>query len=241
MTQFVKVVLSLDSATLTKVGEEVKRRYDGSRREELTNATRARVVAAAGRLFVARGYASTTVDSIGEASDTPIATVYRLFGSKRAILEAVMDVSFVGDDGPLALHERETAIAASEETDPRRMLAGYARLAREVLDRSGPLQQVLRSAAHVDPEAAELLEQVNRQRLDGQASVARRLADRGALADGLAESEATDVIYGLMSPQLHRVLTIERGWTADRYERWLADTLVVSLLPSVPRRRRPRT
>jgi AcrR family transcriptional regulator len=36
----------------------------------------------------------------------PLPTIYRLFGSKRAILSAVLDVSFVGDDEPLALHER---------------------------------------------------------------------------------------------------------------------------------------
>jgi len=34
--------------------------------------------------------------------------------------------------------------------------------------------------------------------------------------------EAEDIVYTLLSPEVHRILTIERRWSADRYERWLA-------------------
>ena len=47
--------------------------------------------------------------------------------------------------------------AAAAETDAGRMLDGYARRCREVLERSAPLHHVLRSAAAVDPESAALL------------------------------------------------------------------------------------
>lgn len=39
-----------------------------------------------------------------------------------------------------------------------------------------------------------------------------------------------DVIYTLMSPQVYHVLTAERGWDSDRYERWLAHTMCSTLL-----------
>jgi AcrR family transcriptional regulator len=212
------------------VVDPVKRRYDNSARQARTRSTRSQVVDAARRVFVERGYAATTVDAISGAADVPVATVYRLFGSKRGILQAVLDVAFVGDDEPLALHDRPTARGAAAEPDPRRMLAGYAKVAREVLERSGPLQQVLRSAAEVDPDAAALLAQVNEQRLAGQARVARGLVERSALAAGLTEAAATDTIYALMSPELHQVLTVERAWSQDRYERWLADALAALLV-----------
>jgi len=48
---------------------------------------------------------------------------------------------------------------------------------------------------------------------------------RGALDPGLDSSEAADMVYALLSPDVHRILTVERGWTANRYERWIARTL----------------
>jgi AcrR family transcriptional regulator len=167
---------------------------------------------------------------IGEAADVPLATVYRLFTSKRGILQAVLEVSFVGDDQPIPLHERPTAQAAAGEEDPERLLAGFTRLCREVLDRSAPMQHVLRTAAVVDPDAAQLLSTFMRQRLAGQARVAEALKARNALANGITERQALDVIYTLMSPEVHRLLTVERKWTADEYERWLASTLCATLL-----------
>jgi AcrR family transcriptional regulator len=215
------------------MAEPVKtRRYDNSRRQAQARATRAEVVAAARNLFLARGYPATTIEAIGEAANVPLATIYRLFGSKRGILSAVLDVAFAGDDEPLALHDRPDARAAAAETDPRRLLAGYARLARGVLDRSGPLQQMLRTAAAADPECASLLETTRRQRLAGQSRIASALAARSALADSLTEPDALDIIYTLMSPELHHILTAERHWSARRYEQWLARTLAAVLLPS---------
>jgi hypothetical protein len=34
-----------------------------------------------------------------------------------------------------------------------------------------------------------------------------------------------------MSPDLYRLLVTERGWAPERYERWLAATLIDQLLP----------
>ncbi|HEX3334026.1 MAG TPA: helix-turn-helix domain-containing protein, partial [Acidimicrobiales bacterium] len=61
---------------------------------------------AARALFVERGYSSTTVEAISEHSDTPQATVYRLFSSKLGILKAMLDVSVVGDDESVAMLDR---------------------------------------------------------------------------------------------------------------------------------------
>jgi len=213
------------------MGEPGKTRpYDNSRRQAQVRATRAEVVDAARRLFLERGYGATTIEAIGRAASIPLATIYRLFGSKRGILAAVLDVSFVGDDAPVPLHGRPLARAAIAEPDARLLLAGFARLAREVLGRTGQIQQVLRSAAAADPEAADLLETINRQRVDGQSRVARALSERDALADDMGEGEAVDIIYTLMSADVYRILTVDRGWDPDHYERWLARTLCAILL-----------
>jgi len=70
-----------------------RRTYDGAARQARTRRTWAAVVEAAQSLFVERGYAATTIEAISDRSDTPQATVYRLFSSKLGILKALLDVS----------------------------------------------------------------------------------------------------------------------------------------------------
>jgi hypothetical protein len=151
---------------------------------------------------------------------------------------AVLDVSFGGDDEPIAFQDRPAVQAALAEPDPRQLLEAFAQICRELLDRSAPIQHVLRSAASVDPEAADLLAITTRQRLTGQSRVARALAERHALAGSLGEADAADIIYTLMSPEVHRILTVERNWDPDRYQRWLATALCALLLPTANRNRR---
>jgi hypothetical protein len=59
----------------------------------------------------------------------------------------------------------------------------------------------------------------------------RTLARRKLLRTGLTQPKATDIVYTVMSPEVFRILTVERGWSEDEYEAWLARTLRTQLLP----------
>jgi AcrR family transcriptional regulator len=211
--------------------EAVKRRYDNSRRQAQVRATRMRVIETAGRLFTEHGYPATTIEAIAEAAEVPLPTVYRLFGSKRALLTAVLDTAFGGDDQPVAFADRPAVRAARAEPDPVRMVHQFARIVRELMDRSSAIQHVLATAAQVDSDAAGLLAEIRRQRHTGQSRIVAALAARGALDPGLGEAEAADMVYALLSPEVHRILTVERGWPAGRYERWVARSLATLLGP----------
>jgi hypothetical protein len=56
------------------------------------------------------------------------------------------------------------------------------------------------------------------------------LGERQALAAGITETDAAGNIYALVSPEVHDILTVERPWPADRYER-LANSLCHVPLP----------
>ena len=211
------------------MSEAVKRRYDNSGRQAQARATRLNVIEAAKRLFIEHGYPATTIDAIAEAAEVPLPSVYRLFGSKRALLSAVLDTSFGGDDRPVAFGDRPAVRAARDEPDPARMVTAFARIAREFMDRSSAILHVLATAAQVDPDAAGLLAEIRRQRLVGQSRIITALDAAGALDPGLDTAEAADIVYALLSPDVHRILTIERGWPADRYERWIARSLATLL------------
>lgn len=168
---------------------------------------------------------------ISEASGTPPATVYRLFGSKRGILKEVIDVTLGGDDEPVDYQSRPEVQAALAAEDAGAMLDAFAHLLRSLMHRAGALQHVLATSATVDVEAAEMLEITRQQRHTGQGRIARALSRRRALRPGLTQSMATDIIYAVMSPEVFRILTVERGWSEEQYEAWLARTLRTQLLP----------
>ena len=67
-----------------------------------------------------------------------------------------------------------------------------------------------------------------------QTEFARLLAAVGPLREGLSVEEAGERYLILASPEVHHILTTERGWSQDRYEAWLRDALAVQLLPCDP-------
>jgi AcrR family transcriptional regulator len=195
-----------------------------------TRLARRAVVMAARELFLERGYAATTVDAISKVADVPPATVYRLFTSKPGILKALLDTSIGGDDEPLAVPDRSGVAALFAEPDPAKLLAGFAGVTAAINQRSSDVYRVLASAAGSDPAAAELLAQIQQQRDQGQGQIARALARNRALRPGLREGDAADLIHALMSPEIYRLLVIDRGWTPEKYQQWLATTLTQQLL-----------
>jgi TetR/AcrR family transcriptional regulator, regulator of autoinduction and epiphytic fitness len=206
------------------------RPYEGAARQARTRRTRAAVVEAARSLFVERGYAATTIEAISDRSDTPQATVYRLFASKLGILKAVLDVSVGGDDQAVAMADRPQVRALLSDEDPKNQLAGFAALLREIMARVGSVHRILADAARSDEDAALLLAEIARQRHEGQRRITRSLAHSGALRPGLRERDAADIIHALASPEVYGLLVFDRGWSGERYEKWLRALLTDQLL-----------
>ncbi len=102
---------------------------------------------------------------------------------------------------------------------------------RGIMSRTEPLHRILVSAAGSDPDAAALLAEQTRHRQRGQGEIASILAQSGALRPELREREAADRIHALMSPEVYRLLVVDRGWSPARYQQWLAEILIDQLLP----------
>jgi AcrR family transcriptional regulator len=187
------------------------------------------VVGAARTLFLERGYAATTIEAISALAEVPPATVYRLFASKIGILKALLDTSIAGDDRPVAVEDRPDVASLFAEPDPIKLLAGFAGVTAAINQRTNDVYTVLVGAGRSDAAAAELLHEIQQQRSRGQREIARALDRRGSLREGLRERDAADLIHALMSPDVYRLLVVERGWPPERYESWLATTLVDQL------------
>jgi AcrR family transcriptional regulator len=215
------------------VATEVKgqKSVDTKRGQARTRLARAAVVDAAQTLFLERGYGATTIEAISALSDVPPATVYRLFSSKRGILKALLDVSIVGDDEAVPLPDRPNVRSLLANPDPKHQLAGFVGITAQVNSRTAPIYRILVSVAASDPDATALLDELAQQRHQGQRLVARTLARAHALRPELRERDAADIIHALMSPEVYRLLVVDRGWQPERYEQWLTGILIDQLLP----------
>ncbi len=202
-----------------------------------TRLARRAVVDAARTLFLEHGYTSTTIAAISELADVPPATVYRLFASKIGILKALLDTSIAGDDKPVAVSERPQVAALHDLTDPRQLIAGFAAVTTSINTRSHHAYRVLTSAADSDPEAANLLAGLHQQRDEGQRQLTRGLKRLGSLKDGLSPRAAHDLVHALMSPELYRLLVVDRNWSTQYYQEWLTELLTSQLTDQMSRNR----
>ena len=46
----------------------------------------------------------------------------------------------------------------------------------------------------------------------------------------MTRAQAQDVVWTLISPEIYRMLVLERHWSAANYEQWLTSSLTAALL-----------
>lgn len=202
--------------------------------------TRARIVDAATTLFCEQGYLNTTMAAIAAVADVAVQTLYLAFGSKVAILTAAHDTAVVGDDEQTALLDREWTTDVRDELDGLRALRIVIANTLAVVDRLGPLYDVIQTAA-ADAEVGELLTRAKDQRLATMRALAAELATKNGFAPSLSVDEAADILYTVVSNELRRILVIERHWPKEAWEQWAYESAGFRLFPHAalnPRKQR---
>jgi AcrR family transcriptional regulator len=206
-----------------------QRRYNSNRRRAQAARTRQDVVEAASRLFLSGGYGPTTVSAIAEAAGVSVETIYKAFGGKPGLVRALVSTGLEGDGSvPAELRSDEMQAA---ELDPRAVIRNWTRLATEVAPRTAPILLLIRSAAGTDLEMANLLAEVDEQRLRRMDGNARTLYERGELRQGITLEQARDVLWTISSPELYELLVLRRGWSMDRFAAFQANQMIAALLP----------
>jgi AcrR family transcriptional regulator len=208
-----------------------RRRYESQVRREQAEQTRRDIITAAGTLFRERGY-GVPMPAIAAEAGIVVETIYRIFGTKAALFRAVVEALLAG--GPIraevAVQDRPAIRAVIDARDARQKVALYAATQPGIHRRAGPLLRALRDAKASDPELARLWADLEAWRLDGQGRFVAHLADTGNLRADRSLEEAIDLVWALCSLGVYDQLVIERGWTARRYEAWLAEALARELL-----------
>jgi len=200
------------------------------RRRARAQATRARVLEAARSLFLEAGYVATTIDAIAELADVSPETVYATFGNKRSLLSGLLDSSIAGGEDAKPILDQDWVRSMREEPDARRRLRILTKAGRGILERRAALDEVVRGAATADPEIAALRRSGKEQRFAGQRELVRIAVGPAALRAGLSAAEAADALYAIGSPETYLLLTVDRGWSPAKFERWYGDSLERLLL-----------
>jgi hypothetical protein len=89
------------------------------------------------------------------------------------------------------------------------------------------MMSIVRDAAGVDPEMAEQFSANQNQRYLAHSWLTESLTAKASL-----RPDATDIIFTLLSPEVYLLMTVERGWTPDRWQHWVIDTIAASILAS---------
>ena len=159
-----------------------------------------------------------------------VETIYKGFGGKPGLVRAIVEKGLAGE-GPVPAEQRSDHIRDTEP-DPRRILAAWGTFSSEIAPRVAPILMLARDAAASDPEVALTLEQISAARLDRMALNARGLFEAGYLRPEITPNEAADIMWTYSSPELYELLVLRRGWSADRYGRFVGQALIAALLPS---------
>ncbi len=207
-----------------------QRSYDATGRREQARRTRLAVLEAARRLFLDSGYAATTIAAVAESAGVSVETIYKAFDNKPGLAKAIFDVAVVGDDEPVPMLQREFVRRNMAEPDPRKKLSEYGEHVGEISPRTCPILLVVRDAAASDPGAAGVWAKLQAERLTGMTMFAAHLAANGHLRAAVSSEEARDVLWTHNSVELWDLLVNQRGWTNERFGRWVGQQLIAALL-----------
>ena len=191
-------------------------------RKERARATRRRMVEAAYRLFAERGYGVPLTDVAREA-EVAVQTLYFTFHTKAELMQEVLQLAVLGDDLPMAPHERPWMRKLEAEPDPRKALQVMVDNTQPIFERVAPLVGVFQTG---DPELTAMWERSEKLRLDGYRNpIMETLAKKGRLRRGLDIDSANDILFVMLAPQLYQEVVLRRGWPTERWRKWIGETL----------------
>jgi AcrR family transcriptional regulator len=185
-------------------------RIEGPRNQR-SRRTRTAVLDAAWRLLEEDGPEQATMGAIAERAGVSRRALYLHFASRADLL--------------LALHEH-----VDEQLD----LAGSIRPVRQASDAVAALEAfavhlatyhprirsvdlALLGARTDDPDVAALVDRGVERWHEACRRIAQRLADERLLAEPWTVETAADLLWSLMFPETLERLTVDRGWSPDRY------------------------
>ncbi len=201
-----------------------RRNYDSSRRRAQATATRATIAEAARALFLAHGWAGTTMRAVAARAGVAEPTVYAAYGNKTGLALALISAIETDADA-----EHTHAELAAAEGDAPRQLAALIAFDRRLFERSGDLIALLIDAGRSEPDLQHAYQHGRRNGDRIRGHVFQRWPP-GTLAPSVTPSSALDTYAATCNIHTYTVLRDERSYTPTRIEAWWTNALSRLLL-----------
>jgi AcrR family transcriptional regulator len=201
-----------------------RRTYRSAQREQAAEATRASVIEAAKTLFAHEGIDRVTVAQIAQDAGVASSTIYALFKSKDGLLQAIMRTAIFGRDFQAAQAVMKC------EGDAATQVALTAHVARTIWESESTELGLLRGASAFSPALRKLEAEFENLRHEMQGERLQLLFSQSKARQGLDLDTARRLMWMYTSRDIYRMLVHEGGWTPQRYQSWLADTLLAELV-----------
>lgn len=202
--------------TLQPHDKRVKRPYRSQLRDRHHQVTRNAILDAAHKLFLANGYAGTSIKTVAEDALVSEQTVYNTFGDKASLLYAV--AAQVVSQG-----EAKLTAELAAEADPRARVRVVARQSRQTWEHGMvEFESMVFDAAANDPRLQEMARRALEAKYEDYKAGCQILFPEGVLRPGVEVDDVVDLMLAFDSAAVVRTLTHDRGWSLDKYEHWLA-------------------
>lgn len=204
------------------MSSNIKRVYNSASRVAQARQTKGRILCAAKTLFQEEGFEFVTIEKIAQAADVSAPTIYSVFKSKRGVLRALMDEA-------LPSEQYQALVEDTKKKSGSESLLLAAKISRQMYDAERAQMDIFRGASVLAPEFKALEIEREERRYKRQEASVKKMAKEKLLLKGLTIQKARDILWTFTGRDMYRMFVIDRGWTPDEYERWLAQLLIKML------------
>ena len=178
-------------------------------RAERVASTRARILAAARHLLREGGFHESSMEALAARAGVTRVTLYRTFGSKRALLEGIFWelVAQARLDRVDAAHAHPDVRVAV-----RQVLRANCHMFADLAD-AMPL--ALELARHDPDMGAIMAATYHGRRHRAMEALATRIVQEGAAAPGWTKKRIADALLVLSSHESYETLAVHRGYSVD--------------------------
>ncbi|MCS6802258.1 MAG: TetR/AcrR family transcriptional regulator [Chloroflexota bacterium] len=180
------------------------RAYQLGRREAVVHETRQKVIAAARAMIVEEGVLGTSLGEVARRADVARATVYYQFGSRRGLLEAVLDDA-------LSRAEGRSLAAAYGRPDPAEAVVAVLQEVARFWAAEFPIFRAVLPFAAVDPDVGAIVAGHAGAREAILWGLVRRLEAAGRIKSGVSVERVYDTLWLLTSFAAFHELHAIRG------------------------------
>lgn len=193
-----------------------------TRTEQARAARREEILAAARRVFAARGFRGTTIADIAEGAGVALGTIYLYFPSKQAVFAALNE------------EFNRLIVEAVASVPPTGSLEETTRLrVQNVFRACGESRDLVRLVVlNTDPdsEVARRMRSSSDERAKPMMGELQRAMDAGVLRCGDARI-MTHLVTGLVSIAVYQAFVVANGEDAEAYATACADMIAAYLRP----------